>query len=100
MENKWNYRIAGAILFPLLNFVIIGAAIAIDAANDPEYYAEDSGEPMATAAVVVMLSVVVLWALAGALIGEFLRQRRLTRRAAPGLVADAGDVSAPVMIRE
>jgi hypothetical protein len=65
-----------------------------------EYYAGDSGEPMATAAVVVMLSVVVLWALAGALIGEFLRQRRLTRRAAPGLVADAGDVSAPVMIRE
>jgi hypothetical protein len=99
MGNKWRYRIAGAILFPLLNFVIFGVAIGIDAANDPEYYEEDTGEPMATAAVLVMLSVVVVWAVAGAVIGEFVRQRRLASRAAP-TAAPETDIQAPVMIRE
>jgi hypothetical protein len=99
MGNKWRYRIAGAILFPLLNFVIFGVAIGIDAASDPEYYEEDTGEPMATAAVLVMLSVVVVWAVAGAVIGEFVRQRRLASRAAP-TPAPETDIQAPVMIRE
>jgi hypothetical protein len=100
VEKKWSYRIAGAILFSLLNFVIFGVAIGIDAANDPEYYEEDSGEEMATAAVLVMLSLPVVWAIAGGVIGEFVRQRRLVRRPSSPTLAAADDFQAPVMIRE
>jgi hypothetical protein len=101
MESKWSYRIAGAILFPLLNFVIFGIAIGIDAANDPEYYEEDSGEEMATAAVFVMLSLPVVWAIAGGVIGEFVRQRRVAARTSSRTVdAPPDDFQAPVMIRE
>jgi hypothetical protein len=100
MENKWSYRLAGAILFPLLNFAIFGAAIGIDAAENPRNYDEENGEPMATAAVLVMLSIVVVWAIAGAVIGEFVRQRRLASRASPTTAPETDDLQAPVMIRE